>query len=152
MSPSGNLISHLFRENDICRDVEWERYFCYKSIEIADIYSGPNLTFPMTFSNAAELVEAFQNHQVGTTTHSMAVALALSQMGLTELTYVTTSTPRQRIPYWSTYLCFFLVAAPFSIRPSASWGNLEASSNPPQHKSGLHLQKQGDYHLWWGEQ
>ncbi|XP_067114815.1 serine/threonine-protein phosphatase with EF-hands 2-like [Osmerus mordax] len=62
-SSERNLISHIFRENDICRDVEWERYFCYKSIEIPDIYSGPNLTFPMTFSNAAELVEAFQNHQ-----------------------------------------------------------------------------------------
>uniref|UniRef100_A0A8C7DFB4 Serine/threonine-protein phosphatase n=1 Tax=Oncorhynchus kisutch TaxID=8019 RepID=A0A8C7DFB4_ONCKI len=58
-----NLISHIFRENNICRNVDWERYFCYKSIEVPKLYSGPHLSFPITCSNAAELVEAFKNKQ-----------------------------------------------------------------------------------------
>ncbi|XP_034152811.1 serine/threonine-protein phosphatase with EF-hands 2 isoform X2 [Esox lucius] len=59
-SSERNLISHIFREHDIGRDVEWESY---KSIEVPELYSGPHLSFPMTFSNAAELVEAFKNKQ-----------------------------------------------------------------------------------------
>uniref|UniRef100_A0A673AX70 Serine/threonine-protein phosphatase with EF-hands 1 n=1 Tax=Sphaeramia orbicularis TaxID=375764 RepID=A0A673AX70_9TELE len=58
-----NLISHIFRENEICRDIEWERYFCYKSVEVADSYSGPHLTFPMTFCGVSKLVEAFKHKQ-----------------------------------------------------------------------------------------
>lgn len=60
----GNLISHIFRENDLVRDIEWERYFNYKNIEIPDDYSGPHLTFPLTTSIVTELVEAFRNKQV----------------------------------------------------------------------------------------
>ncbi|XP_063753529.1 serine/threonine-protein phosphatase with EF-hands 2 isoform X2 [Eleginops maclovinus] len=56
-----NLISHIFRENEVCRDAEWERYFCYKNIEVPDIYSGPHLTFPLTVEQAVGLVEAFRN-------------------------------------------------------------------------------------------
>ncbi|KAL7390814.1 hypothetical protein ABVT39_000007 [Epinephelus coioides] len=56
-----NLISHIFRENEICRDAEWERYFCYKNIEVPEIYSGPHLTFPLTVEQAVGLVEAFRN-------------------------------------------------------------------------------------------
>ncbi|XP_034026831.1 serine/threonine-protein phosphatase with EF-hands 2 [Thalassophryne amazonica] len=56
-----NLISHIFRENEVCRDAEWERYFCYKNIEVPEIYSGPHLTFPLTVEQAAGLVEAFRN-------------------------------------------------------------------------------------------
>uniref|UniRef100_A0A673B121 Serine/threonine-protein phosphatase n=1 Tax=Sphaeramia orbicularis TaxID=375764 RepID=A0A673B121_9TELE len=59
-----NLISHIFRENEICRDIEWERYFCYKSVEVADSYSGPHLTFPMTFCGVSKLVEAFKHKQL----------------------------------------------------------------------------------------
>ncbi|XP_071751057.1 serine/threonine-protein phosphatase with EF-hands 2 [Centroberyx gerrardi] len=62
-SSERNLISHIFRENNICRDIEWERYFCYKSIEVPDIYTGPHLTFPMTICGASELVEAFKHKQ-----------------------------------------------------------------------------------------
>ncbi|KAM9307051.1 serine/threonine-protein phosphatase with EF-hands 2 [Pholidichthys leucotaenia] len=62
-SSERNLISHIFRENEICRDAEWERYFCYKSIEVPDSYSGPHLTFPMTFCGVSKLVEAFQQKQ-----------------------------------------------------------------------------------------
>uniref|UniRef100_A0A8C9SBH2 Serine/threonine-protein phosphatase n=1 Tax=Scleropages formosus TaxID=113540 RepID=A0A8C9SBH2_SCLFO len=58
-----NLISHIFRENEICRDIEWERYFCYKNIEVPELYSGPHLSFPLTVSNVADLVEAFKNKQ-----------------------------------------------------------------------------------------
>uniref|UniRef100_A0A3Q4BQX8 Serine/threonine-protein phosphatase with EF-hands n=1 Tax=Mola mola TaxID=94237 RepID=A0A3Q4BQX8_MOLML len=47
-----NLISHIFRENEVCRDTEWERYFCYKNIEVPEIYSGPHLTFPLTVEQA----------------------------------------------------------------------------------------------------
>uniref|UniRef100_A0A3B3ZUM3 Serine/threonine-protein phosphatase with EF-hands n=1 Tax=Periophthalmus magnuspinnatus TaxID=409849 RepID=A0A3B3ZUM3_9GOBI len=63
-TPSSNerkLISHIFRENDVCRDAEWERYFCYKNIEVPEIYSGPHLTFPLTVEQAMGLVEAFRN-------------------------------------------------------------------------------------------
>ncbi|XP_040915368.1 serine/threonine-protein phosphatase with EF-hands 2-like [Toxotes jaculatrix] len=62
-SSERNLISHIFRENEICRDTEWERYFCYKSIEVPDSYTGPHLTFPMTFCGVSKLVEAFKHKQ-----------------------------------------------------------------------------------------
>lgn len=61
----GNLISHIFRENEVCRDAEWERYFNYTKIDVPDIYSGPRLTFPLDMDQAADLVEAFKNKQVG---------------------------------------------------------------------------------------
>ncbi|XP_068577039.1 serine/threonine-protein phosphatase with EF-hands 2 [Cebidichthys violaceus] len=60
-STERNLISHIFRENEVCRDAEWERYFCYKNIEVPEIYSGPHLTFPLTAEQAVGLVEAFRN-------------------------------------------------------------------------------------------
>ncbi|XP_035523570.1 serine/threonine-protein phosphatase with EF-hands 2-like [Morone saxatilis] len=62
-SSERNLISHIFRENEICRDIEWERYFCYKDIEVPDSYTGPHLTFPMTFCGVSKLVEAFKHKQ-----------------------------------------------------------------------------------------
>lgn len=62
--PLGNLISHIFRENEVCRDAEWERYFCYRNIEVPEIYSGPHLTFPLTVEQAVGLVEAFRNKRV----------------------------------------------------------------------------------------
>ncbi|XP_030647658.1 serine/threonine-protein phosphatase with EF-hands 2 [Chanos chanos] len=55
-----NLISHIFRENEVCRDTEWERYFSYQNIDVPDIYSGPRLTFPLTADQATDLVEAFR--------------------------------------------------------------------------------------------
>uniref|UniRef100_A0A8C2PQ02 Serine/threonine-protein phosphatase with EF-hands n=1 Tax=Cyprinus carpio TaxID=7962 RepID=A0A8C2PQ02_CYPCA len=58
-----NLISHIFRENEVCRDAEWERYFSYNNITVPDIYSGPRLTFPLDMDQAAHLVEAFKNKQ-----------------------------------------------------------------------------------------
>uniref|UniRef100_A0A672IHT4 Protein phosphatase with EF-hand domain 2 n=1 Tax=Salarias fasciatus TaxID=181472 RepID=A0A672IHT4_SALFA len=64
-----NLISHIFRENDFCRDAEWERYFCCKSIEVPDGYSGPHLSFPMTLCGVSQLVEAFKHKQVGSLLH-----------------------------------------------------------------------------------
>ncbi len=64
-STIGNLISHIFRENEVCRDAEWERYFSYTNIDVPDIYSGPRLTFPLDMDQAADLVEAFKNKQVG---------------------------------------------------------------------------------------
>ncbi|XP_035292057.1 serine/threonine-protein phosphatase with EF-hands 2 [Anguilla anguilla] len=60
-SSERNLISHIFRENEVCRDMEWERYFCYKNIEVPELYSGPHLTFPLTVAQADSLVEAFKN-------------------------------------------------------------------------------------------
>lgn len=63
----GKLISHIFRENEICRDAEWERYFSYTNIDVPGIYSGPRLTFPLDANQAADLVEAFRNKQVGET-------------------------------------------------------------------------------------
>ena len=63
-SAAGNLISHIFRDNEVCRDTEWERYFSYENIDVPEIYSGPRLTFPLTVSQVAGLVEAFKNKQV----------------------------------------------------------------------------------------
>uniref|UniRef100_A0A096LR85 Serine/threonine-protein phosphatase with EF-hands n=1 Tax=Poecilia formosa TaxID=48698 RepID=A0A096LR85_POEFO len=60
-STERNLISHIFRENDVCWDSEWERYFCYKNIEVPEVYSGPHLTFPLTVEQAVGLLEAFRN-------------------------------------------------------------------------------------------
>ncbi|MEQ2178776.1 hypothetical protein GOODEAATRI_017610 [Goodea atripinnis] len=62
----GNLISHIFRENDVCWDAEWERYFCFKNIEVPEVYSGPHLTFPLTVEQTVGLLEAFRNKKVGT--------------------------------------------------------------------------------------
>ncbi|XP_047673883.1 serine/threonine-protein phosphatase with EF-hands 2 [Tachysurus fulvidraco] len=65
-TPSSNerkLISHIFRDNEICRDAEWERYFSYSNIDVPEIYSGPRLTFPLDANQAADLVEAFKNKQ-----------------------------------------------------------------------------------------
>ncbi|XP_062410346.1 serine/threonine-protein phosphatase with EF-hands 2-like [Sardina pilchardus] len=62
-STERNLISHIFRDNDLLRDIEWERYFNYKNIEIPDDYCGPHLTFPLTTCIVTELVEAFRNKQ-----------------------------------------------------------------------------------------
>ncbi|XP_058473956.1 serine/threonine-protein phosphatase with EF-hands 2-like [Solea solea] len=62
-SSERNLISHIFPENGTCRDGEWEKYFCYKSIEVPDGYTGPHLHFPMTFCGVSKLVEAFKHKQ-----------------------------------------------------------------------------------------
>ncbi|KAM9841649.1 serine/threonine-protein phosphatase with EF-hands 2 [Aulostomus maculatus] len=62
-SSERNLISHIFRENEICRDTEWERYFCYSTVEVPDSYTGPHLAFPMTFCGVTKLVEAFKHQQ-----------------------------------------------------------------------------------------
>ncbi|XP_076007240.1 serine/threonine-protein phosphatase with EF-hands 2 [Genypterus blacodes] len=56
-----NLIVHIFRENEVCRDAEWERYFCFKNIVVPELYSGPHLTFPLTTEQVTGLVEAFRN-------------------------------------------------------------------------------------------
>uniref|UniRef100_A0A3Q3SHE5 Serine/threonine-protein phosphatase n=1 Tax=Mastacembelus armatus TaxID=205130 RepID=A0A3Q3SHE5_9TELE len=63
VSTERNLISHIFRENENYHDLEWERYFCFKSIEVPDSYTGPRLTFPMTFCGVSKLVEAFKHKQ-----------------------------------------------------------------------------------------
>uniref|UniRef100_A0A8C7WQZ9 Serine/threonine-protein phosphatase with EF-hands n=1 Tax=Oryzias sinensis TaxID=183150 RepID=A0A8C7WQZ9_9TELE len=39
----------------------WERYFCYKNIEVPEVYSGPHLTFPLTLEQAIGLLDAFRN-------------------------------------------------------------------------------------------
>ncbi|XP_077354226.1 serine/threonine-protein phosphatase with EF-hands 2-like [Festucalex cinctus] len=62
-SSEGKLISHIFRESNICHDMEWELYFCYKSIKVSDGYTGPRLTFPMTYCGVSKLVEAFKQRQ-----------------------------------------------------------------------------------------
>ncbi|XP_072570732.1 serine/threonine-protein phosphatase with EF-hands 2-like isoform X1 [Paramormyrops kingsleyae] len=62
-SSERNLISHIFRENEMCHDTELEIYFCYKNMEVSKLYSGPHLSFPLTVTGAAELVEAFRNKQ-----------------------------------------------------------------------------------------
>ncbi|XP_013879668.1 serine/threonine-protein phosphatase with EF-hands 2 [Austrofundulus limnaeus] len=60
-STERNLISHIFREHEVCLDAEWERYFCYQTIEVPEVYTGPHLTFPLTVEQAVGLLEAFRN-------------------------------------------------------------------------------------------
>ncbi|ROL46687.1 Serine/threonine-protein phosphatase with EF-hands 2 [Anabarilius grahami] len=62
-SSQRNLVSQMFRESDAFQDVEWEKQFCYKDIEVPDAYAGPHLSFPLTISNVTELVDAFKNKQ-----------------------------------------------------------------------------------------
>uniref|UniRef100_A0A8C6MJ58 Serine/threonine-protein phosphatase with EF-hands n=1 Tax=Nothobranchius furzeri TaxID=105023 RepID=A0A8C6MJ58_NOTFU len=62
-SSERNLISHIFRENEICHETEWEKYFCYKGVEVPDSYNGPHLTFPMSFCGVSKLMEAFRHKQ-----------------------------------------------------------------------------------------
>ncbi|XP_041667069.1 serine/threonine-protein phosphatase with EF-hands 2-like [Cheilinus undulatus] len=62
-SSERNLIAHIFHKDEICHDTEWETYFCYKSIQLPDSYTGPHLTFPITFSGVSKLVEAFKHKQ-----------------------------------------------------------------------------------------
>lgn len=61
----GNLISHIFRKNEICCEADWESYFSYSSVEVPDSYSGPRPTFPLTLCGVLKLVEAFKHKQVG---------------------------------------------------------------------------------------
>lgn len=61
----GNLISHIFRKNEMCCEADWERYFSYSSVEVPDSYSGPRPTFPLTLCGVLKLVEAFKHKQVG---------------------------------------------------------------------------------------
>ena len=63
-----NLICHIFRENEVCRDAEWERHFDYKNIEVPEVYSGPHLEFPLTVEQVTQLVDAFRNKRVGAPT------------------------------------------------------------------------------------
>uniref|UniRef100_A0A8C6S5A9 Serine/threonine-protein phosphatase n=1 Tax=Neogobius melanostomus TaxID=47308 RepID=A0A8C6S5A9_9GOBI len=92
-SKESDLISHLFRENDICRDIEWERYFCYRSIDVPDTYAGPHLTFPLTFCGVSRLVEALKHkHQL----HARYVLQLLGETWrllrmLPNITHVTTN-------------------------------------------------------------
>uniref|UniRef100_A0A3B3S275 Serine/threonine-protein phosphatase n=1 Tax=Paramormyrops kingsleyae TaxID=1676925 RepID=A0A3B3S275_9TELE len=53
----------ILKENEMCHDTELEIYFCYKNMEVSKLYSGPHLSFPLTVTGAAELVEAFRNKQ-----------------------------------------------------------------------------------------
>lgn len=132
----GNLISHIFRENEICRDVEWERYFCYKSIEVPDSYTGPHPTFPMTFCGVSRLVEAFKHKQVGADVHRI--------NGLWH---------KQHFFFTITILivCFVFspVAAPCSICPAAPWRNMETFKNSSKYYSCVHKPHQRDYHMWY---
>ncbi|KAF4099066.1 hypothetical protein G5714_021096 [Onychostoma macrolepis] len=58
-----NLVSQMFGESEVFQDAEWERRFCYKDIEVPDVYTGPHLSFPLSISNVTELVHAFKNKQ-----------------------------------------------------------------------------------------
>ncbi|KAJ8006044.1 hypothetical protein DPEC_G00124180 [Dallia pectoralis] len=60
-STERNFISHIFRENEVCQDDEWEKYFCYSNIEVPEIYSGPHMIFPLTVEQVTAMVEAFRN-------------------------------------------------------------------------------------------
>ncbi|XP_026880087.2 serine/threonine-protein phosphatase with EF-hands 2 [Electrophorus electricus] len=63
-SSERKMISHLFCESEVFHDTEWERYFCYKDIEVPDTYSGPHLTFPLCTHNVTELLEAIKHKQL----------------------------------------------------------------------------------------
>ncbi|XP_076853927.1 serine/threonine-protein phosphatase with EF-hands 2 isoform X2 [Brachyhypopomus gauderio] len=63
-SSERNLVCRIFREHEVCGDVEWERYFSHSGIEVPDVYTGPRLRFPLDAVQAAALVEAFRNKQL----------------------------------------------------------------------------------------
>ncbi|KAG7276701.1 hypothetical protein CRUP_006880 [Coryphaenoides rupestris] len=79
LSNERKLISRFFRENEVCRDSEWERFFCHKNIEVPEIYSGPHLTFPLTVEQATGLVDAFRNKRVGLDTEFLLASSSITQ-------------------------------------------------------------------------
>uniref|UniRef100_A0A4W4GA79 Serine/threonine-protein phosphatase with EF-hands n=1 Tax=Electrophorus electricus TaxID=8005 RepID=A0A4W4GA79_ELEEL len=64
----GYLMDHFTpassERDEVFHDTEWERYFCYKDIEVPDTYSGPHLTFPLCTHNVTELLEAIKHKQL----------------------------------------------------------------------------------------
>lgn len=136
----------MFRESDAFQDVEWERQFCYKDIEVPDIYAGPHLSFPLTISNVTELVDAFKNKQVWSflwKQQNSSMYASQNQhrtVGLNECLYCLSVT--------SSCLIFSLEASR-AVRPAAAGQDVDASALDAQHQSRVHLQTQRDHHLWW---
>ncbi|XP_015216855.2 serine/threonine-protein phosphatase with EF-hands 2 isoform X1 [Lepisosteus oculatus] len=62
-SSERNLISHIFTEDEVCREAEWERMLEYETIELPETYTGPHLSFPLAVTQASALVEAFRRKQ-----------------------------------------------------------------------------------------
>uniref|UniRef100_A0A3P8UM38 Protein phosphatase with EF-hand domain 2 n=1 Tax=Cynoglossus semilaevis TaxID=244447 RepID=A0A3P8UM38_CYNSE len=63
-SSERNLISHIFHD-DPRHGAQLETFHCYESIEVSNSYTGPRLTFPLTFCGVSKLVETFKHRQVG---------------------------------------------------------------------------------------
>lgn len=116
--PEGNLISHIFRKNEVCCEADWEGYFSYSSVEVPNSYRGPRPTFPLTLCGVLKLVEAFKHKQVGPEGQSPACSSG-------------SATP----------VLLFPAAAPRSLRPAAPWRDVEISENPSKHQPSLRLPK-----------
>ncbi|XP_008324463.1 serine/threonine-protein phosphatase with EF-hands 2 [Cynoglossus semilaevis] len=61
-SSERNLISHIFHD-DPRHGAQLETFHCYESIEVSNSYTGPRLTFPLTFCGVSKLVETFKHRQ-----------------------------------------------------------------------------------------
>lgn len=122
----------MFRESDAFQDVEWEKQFCYKDIEVPDVYAGPHLSFPLTISNVTELVDAFKNKQV----RSFHVFKQVRPMC------------GSQNPVGLNECLIFSLEASRAVRPAAAGQDLDASAPDAQHQSRVHLQTQRDHHLW----
>ncbi|XP_053556141.1 serine/threonine-protein phosphatase with EF-hands 2 [Bombina bombina] len=55
-----DFICRMFTEEETYKDTELEKYCDYESIEVPESYTGPRLNFPISPSQAANLVEAFK--------------------------------------------------------------------------------------------
>uniref|UniRef100_UPI00398EAE63 serine/threonine-protein phosphatase with EF-hands 2 n=1 Tax=Pristiophorus japonicus TaxID=55135 RepID=UPI00398EAE63 len=57
-------ISCIFTQTDeSCKDVEQYNHCPYDSIEVSDLYAGPQLSFPLTTAHVTALLEAFKEKQ-----------------------------------------------------------------------------------------
>lgn len=116
----------MFRESDVFQDVEWERQFCYKDIEVPDVYGGPHLSFPLTVSTVTELVDAFKNKQV---------------QSFQSLTSVNENL--------AVFNCSCVsVEASRTVCAATAGQDLDASALDAQHQSRVQLQTHRDHHLW----
>lgn len=108
-----------------------------------DSYTGPHLTFPMTFCGVSKLVEAFKHKQVGTQAHKAHPWQVLRADNKAQVSNGCLFPSGLSL----FILVFFPVAAPCSICSAASWRDLETSKNSSKYQSSLRLPYQGDNHM-----
>lgn len=118
-----------------------------------DSYTGPHLTFPMTFCGVSKLVEAFKHKQVGTGRCAFFLAHKAHWWQIHKVDQVRGWKAQYlcmyvcRVTLVCSYLFFSPVAAPCSVCSADSWRDLETFKNSSKHQSCRNLPYQGDYHM-----